>query len=214
MQGMWVRLAILWVFLAGPVVAGLLLSANSAWGAMLAYHLGCGIAAVGSGAGLGRRPGGRRLAAFGLFSAALTGSALAIAWRALPERAGDVWQDWGLVPPGDRFLLIWYVGVNPWVEEWFWRGALLGPRVRERLGRAGSRAFAVLGFLPLHVVVLVASFGTGMGTLFAFCVLLGSAGWTALRERTGCVWWSAASHEGADLGIALAYWIWLRPAWG
>ena len=203
-----------WALLTGPVVTIVLRQFASAWCTMLAYHLGCAVAAGTCRTPLGPRPQWRGLVLLALVSAAASCSGLRMVLPLIQDAVRGSWRLWGLTPPGDLPLLAYYVGVNAGVEEWFWRGAVLEQGARARLGTAGCRGLAVLGFLPLHLGILVLGFGERSGILLAAGVLLASLAWTALRERTRCVWWAAASHWGADLGIALAYWIWLRAAPG
>jgi hypothetical protein len=194
-------------------VAGLLRLAGSAWLAMLAYHLGCGLVSLACGARPLARPRVRGLALSGMLSAVLVfvGCALLATRVAAFREPVDSWVRWGASPPADLALLAWYVAANPWIEEAFWRGAILGPRVRARIGGAGARALALLGFVPLHLAVLLPSFGVPLGLCLGAGILAASAAWTAIAERTGGFWWPAASHQGADLGLALAYWLWQRP---
>ena len=209
----WGLVPLVWALVSGPVVAVVLRDSGSAWVTMLTYHLGCAAAVGASAAGLGPRPRWRGLAVAAFLSGAAAWSGIGLLHLHLQDPMRD-WRRWGLVPPEDLPLLAYFVGVNAALEEWFWRGAVLGRRMRKRLGTAGCRGLAVLGFLPLHLGVLVLGFGEVLGILLAASVLPASAIWTALCERTRCVWWAAASHWGADLGIALAYWVWLRPAPG
>jgi len=205
--------AILWALATGPVVAVLLQGPGAAWRAMPAYHLGCVLAALAAGGGLGPPPRRRvlRSAIWLVATGAGTFATLLLAADLLP-RPPDRWSEWGLAPPSDTALLLLYVLANPWIEEWFWRGALLGPAVRRRLGTACARALAVLGFWPLHVAFLVRSFGAASGAVLSLCVLPAACAWVLLRERSGHAWWCAASHQGADLGLVTFYLVFLRAA--
>jgi len=109
------RLPILWAFLTGPVVTAVLVVTGSAWWTMLAYHVGCALAARAAGSGLGPRPDGRALIGLGGFSAGITGAALAIVWPLLRPLLPVVWGNWGLRRGQDLPLLVWYVLVNPWI---------------------------------------------------------------------------------------------------
>ncbi len=201
-------LGILWAFFTGPVVALTLRGPRGALSAMLAYQIGCGLAAWVGGGSLGRRPPGlaRGAAAWLVASAFLVFAASALA-QGLGLRPGTplLWERWGLVAPADRVLLAHYMLLNPWVEEWFWRGTILGTTVRRRLGVARARALAVLGSWPLHAVFLLQSFGVVVGGGVSLGVVAAAWAWTLLRERSGHAWWCAASHQGADLGLVLVY---------
>jgi hypothetical protein len=115
------------------------------------------------------------------------------------------WQSWGLAAPADLAWLAWYVAANPWIEERFWRGTLLGPDVCARVGVRRAQALAVVGFLAHHVVVLVTTFGLAAGLALCVPILVASAVWTRLRLQSGGIWSPAASHAGADLALALVY---------
>ena len=159
---------------------------------------------------------GKRPPAVGLLAAAAASAIAAFAVGAVAHRAGiaprpsPLWRTWGLAPPADLVLLTVYLLLNPGLEEWFWRGTLLGEGVRRRLGRAGAWTLSVGAFLPFHLVFLVRSFGVLHGALFAVGVLGLASFWAALCERHGHAWWSAASHLGADLGVVLLYLRFLR----
>jgi membrane protease YdiL (CAAX protease family) len=107
-------------------------------------------------------------------------------------------------------FLFYYALVNPIVEERWWRGAVLGPGFRSRIGARGARVLSSVGFLPHHAVVLVASYGFILGAALVFPVLAAACLWTAWRERTGRVWLPLASHAGTDVGLALLYIVLLR----
>jgi hypothetical protein len=114
-------------------------------------------------------------------------------------------------PPLDLAILAYYALANPWIEERFWRGVLLGDELRSRLGVGKARAFAVVAFLPHHLAVLVPSFGVPLATAIAVPILFAGWFWTELRLRSGHLWWGIASHLGADLALCLVYALWLRP---
>jgi hypothetical protein len=102
-------LPILWALLTGPVVTVVLVVTGSAWWTMLAYHVGCALAARAAGSGLGPRTDGIALIGLGVFSAGLTVAALAIVWPLLRSLLAIVWGNWGLRRGQDLPLLIWYV---------------------------------------------------------------------------------------------------------
>jgi membrane protease YdiL (CAAX protease family) len=204
---------LVWSVFAGPAVWGLLQLPGAAWCAALGYHLGCGVAARGLEARLGPRPPARRLALLGLAAAALVAAA-GLAVCQLIEGAGELvraWARWGFAPPrADLAFLAYYVVVNPWLEELYWRGALLGGG-RARLGPGAARALATLGFLPHHLVVLGLGFGWDAALGLAVPILAAAAAWVAWCERTGSIWDAAATHAGADLGLAIVYLMRIRP---
>lgn len=204
-------IAILWALGAGPVVAGLLKAPHGAWVAMLGYHLGCiGSAQIGRGS-FGPRPPWPRSLVIALLSAVVVAGTGRFAYEAgLQGLTSRQWFQWGLQPPSDRGLLLYYLVANPYIEEWFWRGTILGNPVRHALGTARARVLAVMGFWPLHAVVLVPAFGFFHGGLLSIACLAAGALWTMFRERQGNIWDAFASHQGADAGVVWLYWVLLR----
>jgi hypothetical protein len=199
-----VALAVGWSLACGPLVLAALVAPHGVWWAIGIYHAGCCAAAAAAPGPAGPRPAAARLALAALASAALAAAfAAAVATldhvRPLLER----WRDWGLAPPADVVWLAYYAAVNPWVEERYWRGSLLGPAVRARLGGRAARAFSTLGFLNHHAFVIVATFGAGLGAALCVPILAAAVVWTLWRERTGGIWWAVASHAGVDVGLAL-----------
>jgi hypothetical protein len=147
------------------------------------------------------------------FAAVFISGSLAYALGLRPSTP-TVWAAWGLAPPGDRLLLLAYVGLNPWIEEWFWRGTLLGGAGGAPRGAARARWLAILGFVPFHLVFLVPSFGWPLSIIIGVAIAAASWIWVILRERQGHVWGAAASHWGADAGLVALYeWV-LRGAVG
>jgi hypothetical protein len=179
---------------------------------MLLYHLGCWTASVGSGWGI--RPAVRFLAVAAGVSALTVLAVWALLQPLVPALGAPVaaWLEWGLVPPRDLGFLVYYALVNPWIEEAFWRGRLLGAAARNRLGVVPARTLSVFGFLPMHIVVLSSSFEPSTTLLMSCAVLVGSLAWTWMQEKCRTTWLPAASHMGADLGLVIAYLVWLRPA--
>jgi hypothetical protein len=201
-----------WALACGPLVFALLQVPAAAWCAMFGYHAGCLAAARWAGGiATGPRLGARRAMGIAAVSVAVTAGAgvVARAVALLPEDAAAAWAGWGLRPPHDLAWLAYYVIVNPWVEERYWRGALLAPAVVARLGTAPARALAVLGFGIHHLAVLGASFGLARGALLVLPVLAAGAAWTLMRLRSGGVSLAVASHLGTDLALAAVYvWMW------
>ena len=207
-----VAAALGWSLSSGPLAALALGGLGSAWIAMLAYHVGCVATALRLGARLGPRPRSGRLLLCAAGSAVLAALLGGVAAVTLPEGWFPMrhWRAWGLETPGDRWLLTYYVVVNPWVEEWFWRAALLGAHARRQLGTTTSVAFSIGAFTTFHLCVLWIAFGAAAGTGAASSVLGAGVLWTILRLRSGHTWWSAVSHQGADLGLAILYFAFLN----
>ncbi len=204
-------IAIAWAAGSGPVVALCLHGRAAAWMALCVYQAGCILATLAARGRLGRRPPVVRLLAVGLVTAAIVlGLGFGAHRLGFQPRPQATWQAWGLGPPHDLLLLLVFAAFNPWVEESFWRGALLDEPVRQRVGVRGARALAVWGFCPLHGVFLLRSFDAVTGWLCTLGVLAAAILWTRARERSGNAWWAAASHQGADVGAVCLYWFLLR----
>ncbi len=122
----------------------------------------------------------------------------------------STWAGWGLTPPGDAWMLVYYVCVNPVIEEWFWRGAIVGRQLREHFGTRTAVFFGVGAFWGFHVFVLWPAFGFTVGLITSFFVLLAGIAWTLLRLRSGHIWWSGLTHLAANLALAILYFARLR----
>ena len=201
-----------WALGCGALVASMLRLPGGAWWAMAAYHVGCVAATAilgsrGSAARVvGARPGAGVLAGVAIASCAVVIVAGAIAAPQIDwSPAARLWRTWGLEPPRDWLWLLYYASVNPWVEERFWRGALLGDAVRSRLGTRGARILTIAAFLTHHAVVLLPSFGAARGLLLCVPILAAGALWVWLHERSGRLSWCIASHAGADAGLVILY---------
>jgi hypothetical protein len=203
---------LVWAILAGPAVFGLLRWTGAVWPALLGYHAGCLVAAGRVRPGFGRRPRWGPLAGMTLASVAVVLVGFAALRSLVPALRAPVgvWTRWGMQRPADLAVLAYYAAANPWIEERFWRGALLSPEMCARLGPGRARGWAILGFVPHHLAVLWPSFGAPLAVGLSISILLAGAFWTELRLRSGHLWWGAASHLGADLGLGLAYVLWLR----
>ena len=146
------RWALVWVVLSAPVVVLLLRSPAAGLGAMLGYHACCLSAAKAAGVDWGRRIRPWEALAWAVTTLVLLGGVA----QALPqvsvllERATPSLQRWGLQGWLGLAAFGWYVVVNPWIEEVFWRGSLLGPAVQSLVGRRAAAWIAALGFVPYH----------------------------------------------------------------
>src|SRR5262249_5930494 len=151
---------------------------------MAGYHVGCTIATSLVGVEPGRRVRPISLGLALIASIAVVTGAGALASRAIVSEGVGLWRRWGLAPPADLVWLAYYALVNPWIEERYWRGALLGDAITGRIGRRAARAIAIVAFLDHHAVVLVPSFGWTTACLL--CAAIGAAGalWVWMHERT------------------------------
>jgi hypothetical protein len=203
-HGAWWALA--WVVASGPVVFFLLRSPAGAWGAMLGYHLGCILAARAAGVQWGQRPSNPELVGWAGATVFLLGttSQLLPGFQVLFADAAPRLQQWGMHGWLGILAFTWYVVANPWIEERFWRGSLLGARFQYCMGRRRSMWIAILGFVPYHVLVITWMFGRHAWWL-SVPVLLGSILWTGMTLWRRSVIPAAVSHQMADLVIVLLY---------
>lgn len=203
--GLDLRMAIVlaWVALSAPVVAWLLVRTASAWWMIAGYETGCLLAIVSGGVSWGERRWGEAFAWAGLTLVVL----LPVPW--LIPRLHDLLLDavpvlrhWGLSGGSGSMALVWFVVVNPWIEEVFWRGTLFGGRCVRVLGRRGGFTVSVLGFVPFHLVVLCALFG-GSNWWLALPLGLGSVVWATLRLWRRSLLVAVLCHQAADIVLVL-----------
>ena len=200
-----------WILACGPLTAWLLWDTHSAWAAMGVYHAGCLVAGMRF-AEAGRRPRwtGLLIGAIATTSVMVAAGIPLLTWLQDSRLPMTRWKAWGLGPPGDVGILTYYVVMNPWVEERFWRGAVAGPRFRQVVGSRASFFGSVFAFWLFHVFVLCLAFGFVLGFVTSLFVLVAAWAWTVVRIRTGNVWWCMVTHLGADLGLAILYFTMLR----
>lgn len=194
-----------WGMACGPLTVQLLRVYESAWVAMLTYHAVTLLVGVRL-ASWGPRPPVPRVLLVGIASLALTvATGFAILPRLGVTRATLLrWNEWGAAPPAGLWLLLYYALVNPWIEELFWRGARVGPVP----GRRPTGIPGVTVFWLFHVWVLASSFGLAVGALVSLPVWLAGFAWAWMCRRRGGIWWSGASHQGANAGLVLLY-LWI-----
>jgi membrane protease YdiL (CAAX protease family) len=201
-HGAW--FAVGWAFVSAPVVAVLLRLPGGGWMALAGYELACVVAMAVGGMSWGSIRW-REAAAAGVCTFAL----LATVLRVLPGLQGvlsaavPVLETWGMTGTVGGVALVWMVLVNPWIEELFWRGTLLGPRCRRLLGLRASLWLSALGFVPFHVVAMHALFGDAAWSL-AGPVLVGSVAWTLMSRWRRSPLPAVFSHQAADLVVVLA----------
>lgn len=196
------------VLLPAILVPALLLAVpSSIWPAAIAYHAYCLSASFGWPDETAARPlragsrGGRAVllialvllvagdvaARYGLVTVYM----LPDGWREIAERA----RPW-------LAFAIYSLAVNGYVEERFWRGALLA-----RTGvRRGAAAFGLLHAAAIGVLV-------GLPAALAAGVITGVAGvfWGWLRRRSGTLWPCVITHVAADAAILRVAWTLLEP---
>jgi membrane protease YdiL (CAAX protease family) len=189
------------------VPALLLAIPSSIWPAVVAYHAYCLAASFGWPDEEAFRPlragsrGGRAvllvclvLVAAGEVAARyglVTIDLLPDGWRELAERA----RPW-------RAFAVYSLAMNGYVEERFWRGALLA-----RTGvRRGAAAFGLL-----HAAAIGALAGLPAALAAGAVTALAGLLWGGLRRRSGTLWPCVITHVAADAAILRVAWALLEP---
>jgi len=92
-------------------------------------------------------------------------------------------------------FLAYFILVNPWIEEYYWRGYLASPTRRITVND--------LLFSGYHLLVL-AGHMEEVWLLAVFCVLAGGAWfWRQMNRRNGGLLASVVSHIAADISMML-----------
>ncbi len=175
---------------------------DSAWAAILLYHLGILCFLICSPDRKGRvlpERGGSRWIWFAAPVAASGGLVLAVGWPWFTEDPGalpNVLAGLGLSGASWWVFALYYVVANPWLEEAFWRG-WLAPT--DRGLHWHDAAFAIY-----HGFVL-AFFVDAVWIVVAVAVLIGAAwAWRSMVRLGGGLAGPVATHLAADIGIVLA----------
>jgi len=180
---------------------GLLVFRN-AWLAIVSYHVLIASVFVVSKPRVRFRPLFTRLKLpwfiIGVFIGASGGAILWLLWPLLSVPAGiaGYLQDIGLAHAVWPYFIAYYVLVNPFFEEYFWRG-LLG---------SDSRLPVLNDFLfaGYHLLVLAGKIDV-VWLVVAFFVLSGGAWyWRQITRTTGGLLASVSSHLAADVSVILA----------
>lgn len=183
---------------------GLLLFKN-AWLALVGYHLGI-LLIMGRGRAWGQFRAMRPVLHLGWavsawISACLAGLLLYLGWDGLPLPSdfpvsmvslGLTAQTWPL-------FIAYFVLVNPWLEETYWRGWL-----------SGSSKFPVvedLWFAGYHALILWPFISTGWLVL-AIAILIAAAWfWRQAARQTDSLFIPAIAHLLADFSILTAVYL-------
>ena len=116
---------------------------------------------------------------------------------------------WGFIGPGEIFLVLVLLLLNPVLEEVYWRGYMF-----EKLRAKGSAFSAVTvsaTFYTLyHVLTVMQLFVVAYALVAVIPVLIAGLFWGYIRERTGSITATIIGHGLADLGIVCVYWFFVR----
>jgi membrane protease YdiL (CAAX protease family) len=178
-----------------------LLVFHNAWLAILSYHA-CMVAAIlisRKGTNIKRALSCKKC--WILFITAFTGASggilLYILWPLLsvPDDINLYVRSVGLNEQTWPVFLAYFVLINPWIEEYYWRGYL----------SSSSRRITVndLLFSGYHLLVLAGHIGT-IWLLAVFLVLTGGAWfWRQMNRLNGGLLASIVSHITADVTVIL-----------
>ena len=102
----------------------------------------------------------------------------------------------GLTAASWPYFMVYYILVNPFLEEYYWRGCLGSSANRPVLND-----FLFSGY---HLIVLAGNMGA-LWLVVVFLVLCGSAWyWRQISRLTGGLLAAALSHMAADITVILA----------
>jgi membrane protease YdiL (CAAX protease family) len=174
---------------------------HNAWAAMLAYHLGMVAVLFLDKKGVDFKSLGKSrnrrvtlvMAAFG----AAGGLLMFVLWPYLNVSDGIAGYlgDIGLKKINWAFFLVYFVAVNPWLEELYWRG-YLGSSAR----RPVLNDFFFAGY---HLVVLAGQIDVIWLAVVLILLNAGAWLWRQMDRLSAGLLPSAVSHAAADLFVML-----------
>ena len=178
---------------------------HNAWVAILSYHVGMlGLLFLsGYKISLRRAYSGKTvwLPVLGAVAGAASGIALYFIWPMLsiPADISKYVAGFGINSATWPFFLVYFILVNPFIEEYFWRGYLASP----------SRFFTLndVLFAGYHLLVLTGQIST-FWLIGSFAVLTIAAwAWRQVNRVNGGILASTVSHWTADIMVILTiYW--------
>jgi hypothetical protein len=183
---------------------------GSGWASMLLYHAGMVAVGLALGGSAQVRSLVRGLAWLPLLLVGLacvaSGPALYLLHPLLTGGAMPLAPSLGrLGLTGAVWLgfMIYYTLVNPFIEEWYWRGVLGSPSrlpVASDLAFAGYHAVVLVAFIPWFWAVLTAASLTGAAWL-----------WRQIATRADGLLVPVVTHLLADLSIIVTAWTLAQP---
>ncbi len=178
---------------------------HSAWVAILSYHFGMALVLRLSGTKLGSdppfRPGGYRISLISALIGASSGVVLYLLWPHLsvPHDLNAFVRDLGLTPETWPVFIAYYIGVNPVIEEFYWRSFLASDRNRIIIND--------MLFAGYHIMVLAGKMaGTWLIVIFIILSVVAWF-WRQMDRITGSLLPSLVSHVAADITIISAIYV-------
>jgi membrane protease YdiL (CAAX protease family) len=182
-------------------IAGGLLLLHSAWVALISYHLTAILVMLLSKHDLSFRGVGHRtrllLPTISAVLGASAGVILIGMWSifGLDRSLPGYMRDSGLSGGAWTLFMAYFVIVNPWVEEFFWRGFLRNPGRGPVLNDFLFSGYHLIVFATLLNPLLLA---------VSFVVLaVTSCFWRQANRMNGSLLPSIASHVAADLAVVI-----------
>jgi hypothetical protein len=178
-----------------------LLVFHNAWIAILSYHV-CMVAVITfsrTGFGLNQIFPGKRY--WILFITALVGASggitLYLIWPLLsvPADINLYVQSVGLNEQAWPAFLAYFVLINPWIEEYYWRGCFASP----------ARGITLNDFLfsGYHLIVLAGHIGIIWLLAVLLALTLAAWFWRQMNRLNGGLLASIVSHMAADVTVIL-----------
>ncbi|MCZ8521156.1 MULTISPECIES: CPBP family intramembrane glutamic endopeptidase [Paenibacillus] len=113
-------------------------------------------------------------------------------------------QQWEFTGAYTGWLILILIAVNPLLEETYWRGFMFH-RLEGRLP-GGARVFVTSFFYALyHLGPLLPMMLWPANVLFTLPVFAAGVVWAVMRQWSGSLWGSVASHAIADMAIIGVY---------
>ncbi|NLE08237.1 MAG: CPBP family intramembrane metalloprotease [Dehalococcoidales bacterium] len=175
---------------------------HNAWAAMMSYHLCMAVILVFEKqfSSLSKIVNKRNnvILIIMLVIGGVSGVFLYLLWPVLsiPEGINRELQDIGLNASSWPYFIAYFILVNPWLEELFWRDYL----------SSDTKRFAVNDFLfsGYHILVLAGKLHPVW--LITVFLVIAAAGWfwRQVNTRNGSILASVVSHIAADCSVILA----------
>ena len=178
-----------------------LLVFHSAWLAILSYHTGMITILLFSKTGIDRKQAFKSNSYWFPLITALVGAGSGILLFALwplftaPDDINSYVQSIGLNKGSWPAFLAYFILVNPWLEEYYWRGYLA-------TGTKGIMMNDLL-FSGYHLIVLAGYIETIWLIAVFLCLTIGAWFWRQINRLNGGLLASTVSHIAADITVIL-----------
>jgi uncharacterized protein len=182
-----------------------LLIANNAWIAIILYHLGIGVFLILGKQGYRARElimGGKLLPILLAIISGVAAGVILLAFAnsiGLPNNLAALLAQQGLQGSGWTLFIIYYSLVNPFLEEYYWRGYLA-----ESTKGITLSDICYAGYHP----IVLSRYLSWPWLIFEFLILLAVAwAWRQIAQRYGGLIIPVMTHLAADLSLIIAIYI-------